>query len=306
MFTIQWRTLLATACLCVIPAANRAAAATISKISGDDSNTSSTVDPGIAGGLVYSCIWVDSALPKAGFDNSTGWRFTYAGAANSAFLQEDLKVVSYYPWVVDQPTYTNGGTTWGGILKGEAGGSYLQLSYTPRAGTTDPVNISWVQAVDSSYYGGASDVHLDNPFNRSSPFYYGGKYAAGPTWFVDIPGAPEKEYENNPVASVEFQVFLAQDFGERNGVKHDVVLYGGVWWGYRYSANDLPEPAMPALVGGGLLLIGLLRRRPSLPRWSTAQIRIRQADPGSRVLRGCVPAFQRRPLCEGSRHYPAC
>src|SRR5439155_18633778 len=83
MLTIQWRTLLATACLCLIPAANRAAAATISKISGDDNNTSSTVDPGIPGGLVYSCIWVDSALPKAGFDKSTGWSFTYAGAADA-------------------------------------------------------------------------------------------------------------------------------------------------------------------------------------------------------------------------------
>ena len=227
-------------------------------------NTSMTVDPGVPGGIVYSCPWVNTALPQAGFDNTSGWRFTYAGAAASAFLTNDLSVVAYYPWVVNQPTFTNGGSTWGGNLNGEAGGAYIRLSYTPQAG--DPTNVTWVQAVASSYYGGALDVHLDNPFNRASPFYFGPSYAAGTTWFVDIPGATEQEYENNPVASVQFQVFLAQDFGARNGVQHDVTLYGGVWWGYVYSATDTPEPATMLLAGLGLLLIGIVGRTARNPQ----------------------------------------
>ena len=190
-------------------AANHANAATISAFSGDGNNTSTT---GGYPGIFYNCPWI-TAGEQSFMAANPGWNFTYAGAAASAFLQNDLSVVSYYPWVVNQPTYSRTFTnpdgttttrTWGGNLNGEAGGAYIQLAYTPHG--TDPVNIRWIQGVNANYYGrGFDGGHLDNPGDRTSPFYdVGSQDLAGSTYFVDIPGAPENEYEGNPVANVNF------------------------------------------------------------------------------------------------------
>lgn len=199
-------------------------------------------------------------------------------------------MVAYYPWVVNQPTYrrtftnpdgTQTTQTWGGNLNGEAGGAYIQLSYTPQG--NDPTNIRWIQGIDSSYYGGAFNVHLDNPDDRSSPFYDSGTQdIAGPTYFVDIPGALENEYEGNPVAQVDFQAFLAQDNGAGNGFAHNVTIYGGIWWDYTYTAVDVPEPSSFLLAGPLLLgLIGRKKLRASkLNRlWLKSRVRKRGARP---------------------------
>ena len=83
-------------------AANLANAATISAFSGDDINTSTTKDyPGI----FYSCPWI-TAGEQSFMAANPNWNFTYAGAADAAFLQNDLSVVSYYLWVVNQRTYS--------------------------------------------------------------------------------------------------------------------------------------------------------------------------------------------------------
>jgi hypothetical protein len=76
---------------------------------------------------------------------------------------------------------------------------------------------------------------------------------------VDIPGDSEAEYEGDPVSNVLFQTFLAVDRGAQNGVQHDVLVYGGVGWGYRYSASDaVPEASSTAFGVMGMLMIVLI------------------------------------------------
>jgi hypothetical protein len=235
----------------------------VSQFFGDDFNSSSIKDHA---GLYYSCPWIDRSL-MAFEETHASWKFTAATPDQRAFLADTLKVVSYYPWVVRQPTYSRGGSTWGGSGPDEMGGAYIELSYTPRPG--DPVDIRWIQAVAAVYRGGGYDGgHLDNPGDRSSPFYdVGADDIAGPTYFVDIPYAREIEYEGDPVADVDFQVFLARDAGAGGGFDHNVLVYGGIWWGYTYRASDtIPEPAtLPicSVVVVGFLLWRVRRARVS-------------------------------------------
>ena len=72
---------------------------------------------------------------------------------------------------------------------------------------------------------------------------------------MDRPQVPENEYENNPIVSAQFQVALV---GDEVSIKHGIVqnkltLYGGEWWGYEYSATDVPEPSAFAIgiIGSG-------------------------------------------------------
>ena len=256
-------------CLVWAGAANPAysAAVLVSPYFGDDLNMSTMVThPGIQ----YSCPWIDTATTA--FKNANkGWNFTYAGASAAAFLLNDLKVVDNYAWVVQAPTFTHGGKTWGGGPPMEQGGAYIEVSYTPQG--TDPVNIRWIQAISASYYGKPYDVHLDNPDDKTVPYYdFGTNDIAGTTWFADIPSTPENEYENHPVSTVDFQAFITEDKGPGNGFDHNVVIYGGVWWDYTYDAVDAvaPEPGTMTLFGAGVVLIAVRRWRRGRGRGSAS------------------------------------
>jgi hypothetical protein len=58
------------------------------------------------------------------------------------------------------------------------------------------------------------------------------------------------------------QTFLARDIGRINNRPgtHDVILYGGEWWGFQYSHTDVPEPALEILTGCALVGIAVLKR----------------------------------------------
>jgi hypothetical protein len=136
-------------------------------------------------------------------------------------------------------------------------------------------NLHWIQALTGTRRGAAVPTILDNdlahPFESQSavsPYYGGGgpnvaagTLAGGGGWFVDRPLINENEYEGDPVASVQFQVVLASDTRSVvNGVTQNALtFYGGEWWGFTYTAADIPtpEPGSLTLLGTGAL--GLFR-----------------------------------------------
>jgi hypothetical protein len=119
--------------------------------------------------------------------------------------------------------------------------------------------VHWIQAVNSTYGWGTpaqNSVHLD--WDGSATPFYDNFSAAGSNYFFDVPFAKEFEYETNPVANVQFQVFLCVD--NVVGGTNNVTLYGGEWWGYQYNATDVPEPAPLAVAGVGVALAAAGRR----------------------------------------------
>ncbi len=233
----------------------------VSKVIGDDNMTSTLYGP--ATDRTSNCIWVDTGLTKSGFTAANGWKFTYASAADDNKVLADLKIDSYKAWVVTQPTFTDpGGTTYGGnIVNDEAGGAEFKLSFTPTVG--DPLmgkTVHWIQGVNSAYRGGAYDIHLDAPASPTTPFYDQFS-AAGQSYFYDNPGANEAEYEGNPIADAQFQVYLAVDNGKNGLINHDVTIYAGKWWGYRLTASEVPEPSeYGAMACFGLLAFAAYRK----------------------------------------------
>ena len=94
---------------------------------------------------------------------------------------------------------------------------------------------------------------------------------------MDRPQVPElnsataSEYEMNPVVSSQFQVVLSSDTTsvDRFGVTQNAVtLYGGLWWGFNYTASDTPVPEPSTLLlltlgGVGLFVFRRVRRNKS-------------------------------------------
>ena len=242
-----------------------------------------------------------AANPNDGFHDT--WAFTWAGAAVEAQVEAGIKIIDYYPWVVTLPAaYTANPNRVDGLYPSgpsiEWGGAVMNLQYTPQPGAPVINNLHWIQGLNGTVNGTPLATGLDNfadatftTRDNTSPYYDGGLSpgTAGPItlsnppqptlgqggWFLDRPRIPESEIgdpnnEVNPVADVQFQVILAGEIvtANPNGTNnHAVTLYGGEWWGFRYSATDnVPEPATFVLLafgGMGLLLFQRLKGRKS-------------------------------------------
>jgi autotransporter-associated beta strand protein len=172
-------------------------------------------------------------------NSAAGWSYSWATPADQAKVENGIKIIDYFPWVVVQPTLqAANGTYYPGHYVGETGGAAFNLKYTPVAGAPAIQDLHWIQAFTGSTRGAAVGPVVDNPFNAGSPFYdplgAAGTLPGGGAWFLDRPQQPEREYESNPVATRVYQVVLAGF----NPATKAITLYGGKEWGYTYSAAD--------------------------------------------------------------------
>jgi hypothetical protein len=189
-----------------------------------------------------------------------------------------IKAPFYKAWVVSEPTVTVGdGTTFdgqsgtpikfSGVSKtitdlgndnvNDVGGAAIVLTYTPVSGLVIN-NPLWIQVYRGRENGTPREPTLDCRPSENSPFYASnasGTLTNGDLWLVDRPFTIESEPdEPEPVANLEFVTLLAGQELEPNtlGGNTDVVtIYGGVDWGYTYTAADVPEPSTLALLGLG-------------------------------------------------------
>src|SRR2546421_9969839 len=118
-------------------------APTVQQLFGDDLNVS-TISPFPATYQTF-CNWILQGLQGAGFTAANGFNFAFAGVGVAAGIpnipDSDFNVNVYNAWVVTNDAFNDlGGTARRRpVTNQEAGGANFELSYTPRAGSTDPV-----------------------------------------------------------------------------------------------------------------------------------------------------------------------
>ncbi len=179
----------------------------------DDTNVSTTLN---ASYQTY-CSWLIYGMQN----QFAGVNFTFAGSGSnigdlfSQVPSSDFKVSQYKPWVDNNTSSTNnvvnptGFSDYRGVTNQDAGGADILLTYTPRANSSDPTIVNFVQAyVDDINNTGFASGRIDN-LGAPSPFYnYLGTAGTGTTqitrpvsntpgkglnaqgsnaWLVDIP-----------------------------------------------------------------------------------------------------------------------
>jgi hypothetical protein len=220
----------------------------------------------------------------------------YPGGALPNIPDSDFTIAQYAPWVVDNNNTTNfvsGPDQSGGNnvkhsrnLTGEdAGGANIVINYTPRANSTDPTDINFLQAYQLNMNGAGFNAGTMDNGGAADPTYNGsgGVSGTGTTnrsgtsplttssvlagWMVDIPYTPEKGY--GPVFADDtinsetdnFVAFITgTKFNAGDGKTYNV-LYGGVSWGYTFTTVDTPEPATLMLLLPATLFAFARRQR---------------------------------------------
>jgi hypothetical protein len=233
------------------------------------------------------CVWINTGTDQFKKDNPAdgsgptheGWTFNWAGVDAEAKVEGGIKILDYFPYVVTPPAVTlANGTVYPKGDPGELGGAVINLSYTPGLNGAPVINnLHWIQALTGIRRGVAVPQILDTgpafeSQSTTTPFYdtaggAAGTFGTNQGYFFDRPLINENEYEGNPVASVQFQVVLASDSTATDAkgvVQHTVTLYGGEWWGFTYTASDVPEPSMFVLLafgGSGLFVFRKMTSR---------------------------------------------
>jgi hypothetical protein len=265
----------------LLPCAASASTISVTASGPDDSNTT-TLTPWkyiTASSVVDPTKWINKSF------NNDMWKFSFADGTDTPFVPKgDFKVNQYDAWAVnDLPIRDLAGDKQGRpVNDADAGGANFELTYTPRANSTDPKDVHFLQVYHESINGGAGRDNVDNVGGKTTPFYdaccvSGFLPNKNASWMLDIPYTCENGFtgDRDPVTkeptcqggqdevklseSDYFQTFVALD-NVVNGT-HNVTLYGGISWGYVYTNTDTPEPASLLLIGSGLIALGAMRRR---------------------------------------------
>ena len=262
---------------------------TVSGVGEDDIDTATTIN------VTYQtfCPWIVD-----GTGRFPSYNFVFAGQGVASNIPNidpgDFTIGQYNPWVVNNNLDANNVETPDtsspanrdvnrNIAGQDAGGANILISYTPlNAG--DPTNVNFVQAfIQNTNGAGFTKGVIDS--GRTSPYYnVGSPSGTGTTrrrntsplvtnsttaaWMVDIPyrcevGALARcigGKDDTLLSQVQyFQTFVEMD-KVINGTKYNV-LYGGVQWGYSYTAVETPEPSSMLLLGSALAAAALLSYR---------------------------------------------
>ena len=211
----------------------------------------------------------------------------------------------YTAWVVKNDPYAlpNGTQATPVNATGDVGGANFTMNYTP--GATDPGGVSsgvlltdvhffqFIRTITTFGDGHEQPANtvtryfIDNNGNLTKPFYdqnFSFGYAGvnlDQKWMDDTPFRCENQdgiaatCASDGVPEIlsidwEAQVFVAVDRGANNllptPTQHDVILYGGRWWGYVYTNDDVPEPAFGLVSGVVVAGMAALRRRRTASR----------------------------------------
>ena len=261
---------------------------TVSGVGQDDIDTATTYD------ITYQtfCPWI-----VAGAARFPTYNFVFAGQGVASDIKNidpgDFTIGQYNPWVINNngtannvtsPDPSAGNSNVNRNVTGQdAGGADILISYTPlNAG--DPTNVNFVQAfiqntngagfttgvMDSGrtpYYNGDSVAGTGTTRRRrTSPLVTDSTTAA---WMIDIPYRCEVGAIARCIGGVDdsllsqvqyFQTFIEEDRMIK-GTKYNV-LFGGVQWGYSFTAVETPEPSSMLLLASALAA-GLLSYRRS-------------------------------------------
>jgi hypothetical protein len=265
------------------------AAPTVTAFGQDDNNTSTLMPFGAQ--YITASGFLANAIVNSAFNNAN-WVFRFVNGTTTPFVPAaDFTVNTYSAWVVtNDPVADPGGTIRSRpVVNADGGGSDFALTYTARAGTTDPgsATIHFLQIFQESLNGGAATFHLDNG-QAGTPFYDPGAVSsigAANSWMFDIPydcenGLTGEVQNNQPTcqggtdeillsSALSFQTFVALD--TLAGGVHTVNLYGGMAWGSLYTNSDIPEPALGMLSGAVLIVFATRKLRRKRPERSAPQ-----------------------------------
>jgi len=199
-------------------------------------------------------------------------------------------------WVVSRPATTQPNGLGYPAITGpiDGGGQIAYISYAPTAaqlaaGAPAVASVQWLQAysvtsnmpitVGATTWDGTNSQLLDNgalPWNtarnQATPWYgTAGNLPAGTSAMADAPVIVEPE--TNPDVfdgpfnyNDQFQSFIATDTPNFGGVDHYITVYGGVSWGFNFTAVDTPEPSTVCFTGAALCGFLVFRRRRQVRR----------------------------------------
>jgi len=209
---------------------------------------------------------VKAVMERTAFSEANQWN--YVSGRN---LEANLTIDTYSAWVVDSPDVRGpSGNVYNRRLRHlDVGGAVFAMTYTPRENDPSADAIHFLQIYSQSRDGGPTTFHVDNNNDPNTPFYDQVPGAAverdvnGTAWFMDTPFECE-----NPVictmegiaghyAKFQFGVYIAVDDNDGINPVHNVTIYGGKQWGYKYSSIDTIEDVVTVTEPSTVWLFGL-------------------------------------------------
>ena len=214
------------------------------------------------------------------FANIAKWTFHFAENKNVIF-REDFKSIVYNPWVVQDPGLRVPGIKGKDTNPdhGDVGGVDFSFVYAPQEGEVgfgNLGNVHFLQIIRTiTTYKNDLDGNertetryfIDNLGDQSKPFAdqvganaqlpRGGvvntRSGTPGKFFFDIPdrcepfpygyGDSNCERDEDPsLVYIDWEAQTLVAIDRPAGNFHDVTLYGGLWWGFKYTNEDVPDP----------------------------------------------------------------